>query len=1002
MSTRRLLPKTWQSTLQLPRSRLPPKRALELNQETYLRRCTDDLYASQQKTRKEKPEFILHDGPPFANGPLHIGHALNKILKDITCRFQLALGQKRINYIPGWDCHGLPIEIKALEQAKESTTSHNVSANPIQIREAARSLAMDAFFKQKASFRRWGIMADWDNAWKTMDKDFELRQLEVFSTMVKKGLINRRFKPVHWSPSSRTALAEAELEYRDDHKSSAAYVKYPIMFTVNDEVSTVGLVVWTTTPWTLPANRAIAINTKFEYCLIKSHKHGYLVIAKSALPEAHEYLGEGFEVIQMLHGSYLASKSYFDPIELKYLHGKSKPRPILHADFVSSNTGTGLVHIAPGHGMDDYDLCLKHGIAAYAPVDDAGCFSNLVLPGGRHDDLNGKAVLDQGTEAVLDLLISVDALIKRHPFIHKYPYDWRTRQPLIILATEQWFADVGQIQAESLESLNAVNFAPETGRDRLKSFIINRKEWCISRQRAWGVPIPALYHQDTGRPILTAESVNHIISQIRDRGMTAWWSDEDTDPRWVAPPLLAQYPTSIFRRGKDTMDVWFDSGTSWAQMTKEGDSAQCAPADVYLEGTDQHRGWFQSSLLTYIAQHDHQNQAPFKKLITHGFVLDSAGRKMSKSIGNVISPDEIINGTLLPVGKDKKPEAMGADALRLWVAMSDYTSDVKVNLAVLQNVHKQMKKYRNTFKFTLGVLEDFEGATTMKPEALESPHRMALMQLGQTFRKVYTYYSEGDYSKAVGEINRYVVNDLSGCYIESVRDVLYLDQGELRRQAQFTLLNIHQCLQTMLAPITPVLIEEVWDYSPAYLKNCCPHPLQIIWTDYQEQLDRFYDSRLAEDMPTLSKALTAVNAAQEIARSKELMGSGVTCYVLLQVDPSDSEGSAVRSCLDRYRADLAMMFAVSAVQIDGAGASPARGWAAEWMASEDFDVKGTKVTAHVYKPSKAKCIRCWRFLAPADAPKDEALCDRCDTVINELTLTKPELFETRPQAATAG
>ncbi|KAL8846021.1 MAG: hypothetical protein Q9221_008852 [Calogaya cf. arnoldii] len=949
----------------------------------------------QRQDRKDKPEFILHDGPPFANGPLHIGHALNKILKDITCRFQLALG-KRINFVPGWDCHGLPIEIKAIDEEKKGTISHDVSAGPIQIRKAAKSLATDAIATQLASFRRWGIMADWKHPWKTMDADFELRQLEIFSSMVKKGLINRRFKPVHWSPSSRTALAEAEVEYREDHTSTAAYIKYPMPFNV-DEETTIGLVVWTTTPWTLPANKAIAVNANLEYCRIKSRKHGHVVIAKTALPGAEDYLGEGYEVIQMIHGRDLAGKTYYDPLELKYLRGKAepRPRPLLHADFISPDTGTGLVHMAPGHGMDDYDLCLEHRIEAFTPVDDAGCFSNTVLSRDLHDELSGKAVLGEGTEAVLNVFNAVDALVKQHSFVHKYPYDWRTKKPLIIRATEQWFADVGQIQAEALESLNTVTFVPETGKDRLMSFVKNRKEWCISRQRAWGVPIPALYDVDSGQAILTAESVDHIITQIKSRGINAWWSDEETDPEWVAPSIRAQYPQPTYRRGKDTMDVWFDSGTSWTQMTKP-------PADVYIEGTDQHRGWFQSSLLTHIAQHDHQSQAPFKKLITHGFVLDAAGRKMSKSIGNVVSPDEIIYGTLFPVGKSGRHEAMGADALRLWVAMCDYTSDVRVSEAVLQNVHTQLKKYRNTFKFTLGVLRDFEGPMTIKAETLQSPHRMALLQLGQTFRLVHTYYSEGNYSKALSEINRYVVKDLSGFYIESVRDVLYLDQGEFRRQAQFTMLIIHQCLQTMLGPITPLLVEEIWEHSPAYVKAQYPHPLEMVWSDHQTGLDLLHDSQLAEDVSTLSKALAAIKSAQEIARSKEMMGSGVSCYVLLQVQGSDGEGSNVLSCLDRYRSELAMMFAVSAVELEGKGVSPRDGWAGEWMASEESDVGGVKVTAHVYKPSLAKCIRCWRFLAPADVSKDEALCDRCDNVMDQLTLTKPHLFESPPQAAVAG
>ncbi|KAL8670318.1 MAG: hypothetical protein Q9168_005134 [Polycauliona sp. 1 TL-2023] len=1005
MSARRLLPTTWQSTLRLPKSPLPAVSAPVPKQSEYLQRCTDDLYQWQQDTRKGNPGFVLHDGPPFANGPLHIGHALNKVLKDITCRFQLALG-KRVTYVPGWDCHGLPIEIKAIEKAKERNTTLDVSADPIQIRKAASLLATDAIAKQKAAFQQWGIMADWKNPWKTMDPDFELRQLEVFSTMVKKGLISRRFKPVHWSPSSRTALAEAELEYRDDHTSTAAYVKYPMDFRVNDEVSTIGLVVWTTTPWTLPANKAIAVNNEFYYALVKSQKHGHVVIAKRALGEAKHYLGEDYQIIQMIHGRALAKQTYYDPIELKYSHPKAKPqqRPILHADFVSPDAGTGLVHIAPGHGMEDYDLCLRHGIEAYTPVDDAGCFSNLVLPGDRHKELNGKAVLDKGTEAVLNLFESVGALVKQHPFVHKYPYDWRTKQPLIIRATEQWFANVGQIQAEAVEALAAVKFVPESGKDRLRSFITSRKEWCISRQRAWGVPIPALYHEGTGEAILTMESVDHIITQIRSRGIDAWWSDNSTDPAWVAPLIRAKHPISKFRRGKDTMDVWFDSGTSWTRMAKDDNGT---PADVYLEGSDQHRGWFQSSLLTYIAQHDNQTQAPFKALITHGFVLDSEGRKMSKSIGNVISPNDFINGTLLPPPRDRKGqkhEVLGPDALRLWVAMSDYTTDVRVNVAVLENVRQMMKKYRGTFKFMLGNLQDFEGPMMMKAEKLQSPHRMALLHLEHTFRLVHTYYSEGDYSKAVSEINRYVINDLSGFYIESVRDVLYLDRGETRRQAQFTMLIIHQCLQTMLGPITPILIEEIWEHSPAFVKEHYPHPFKALWADLQTGLGLFHDDILAAEMPVLSRTIAAVNYAQGMARKKGLMGSGVSCCVLLEVresSNSDAKVSRVWSCLERHRSELAMMFAVSGVELIQEGGLAPDGWGGDWMASESFYVKGVQVIASVHTPSKAKCVRCWRFLAPPEAPKEVALCERCDAVVDQLALTNPELFESQPPEAAA-
>lgn len=917
-----------------------------------------------------------------------MGHALNKILKDITCRFQLGLG-KRIRYVPGWDCHGLPIEIKALELQKRHKTDKQPEWNDaIKIREAASQLATTAISTQKAAFQQWAIMADWDNAWKTMDKDFELRQLEVFSNMVKRGLINRRFRPVYWSPSSHTALAEAELEYWDDHRSTAAYVKYRMMHTVRGTTLPVGLVIWTTTPWTLPANRAIAVNRSLEYCIVRTTMHGDVIIAASAVPEAHRYLGNDLVVVNHMNGIDLEGQLYSDPIE--DFNAQRTIRQILHADFVSPTTGTGLVHIAPGHGMDDYDLCLKQGITAFAPVDDIGCFTSLALPGNPHL-LEGKPVLGEGTEAVLGLLEKTGSLLRRHVFTHKYPYDWRTKQPVIIRATEQWFANVGQIQAEALKSLDGVKFIPSGGRDRLRSFVSNRKEWCISRQRAWGVPIPALYHEDTGEAVLTAESVDHIISVIRNRGMATWWSDPNTDPRWVASALDAKHGTSKFRRGKDTMDVWFDSGTSWTQTTKAGDNRMYAPADVYLEGTDQHRGWFQSSLLTYVAQQTlsatstHVSQAPFRTLITHGFVLDSGGRKMSKSIGNVISPDEIIAGTLLPLGNKPKLDGMGPDALRLWVAMSDYTTDVKVNPEMLQNVHSHLAKYRTTFKYILGVLKDFEGPTAVQVQGLRSPHRMALLQLGVTTRKVHEHYSRGDYNQAVSEVNRYVVNDLSGFYLESVKDVLYAERGEARQQAQATLLVIHQCLQTMLGPVTPLLIEEVWDYSPACIRDQCQHPLQVTWENLQTKtLAPFLqDIQLTKDLPMLMQAVSAVRTAQETARSMKLMRSGLESRVVLQMEKGTN---AAASCYTRHLPDLAMILVVSSVEMRF-GAAPERA-----MASQTFEVEGTKVTAHVCKPAMAKCVRCWRYQAPLNAIKDEALCDRCESIMDGMNITDPELF----------
>jgi isoleucyl-tRNA synthetase len=540
---------------------------------------------------------------------------------------------RRIQYVPGWDCHGLPIEIKALEQHATKAEGGGL-LHAIDVRHAARDLATKTVQEQKKNFQEWAVMADWDNAWTTMDKNFEIKQLGVFQEMAKRGLIFRRYKPVYWSPSSKSALAEAELEYRDDHESTAAYVKYPMssipqwLVDQGVDVKKLNALIWTTTPWTLPANRAIAVHADLDYVVLEAGSE-QLLIAESRLEHICKLCSLDLPKtgVSRFKGSLLQGATY-----LNMFNGLvSTPHPLILADFVSADSGSGLVHCAPGHGFDDYEVCMKHNIAAFAPVDDAGCFTDLAFP-DNPKALTGKSVLGNGSLEVLKLL--GDKVLQDHKYKHKYPYDWRTKLPVIIRATEQWFAAVGSIKDDSLASLEDVKFIPPSGEARLKAFVKGRSEWCISRQRAWGVPIPALYDEN-GKAVLTERTIAHIISVIVDRGIDAWWTDAEGDRAWIAPGLEGSY-----RRGKDTMDVWFDSGSSWTQT--EGH------ADVYCEGTDQHRGWFQSSLLTHISALGRQ-EAPFRKLITHGFTLDQEGRKMSKSTGNVIAPNQIMDGSLLPL-----------------------------------------------------------------------------------------------------------------------------------------------------------------------------------------------------------------------------------------------------------------------------------------------------------------------------------------------------------------
>ena len=1006
LNSSRILPKSWSSTLQLPKSTFPA-RALLADRSKYLQRCTDDLYAWQRLRLGQKERFTLHDGPPYANGSLHIGHALNKILKDITCRFQLAQG-KIVDYVPGWDCHGLPIELKALEKRIDLKQQ----ANAIAIRESAQRLAQNAVEDQKWSFREWGIMADWNNAWKTMHKSFEISQLGVFNEMVKKGLIYRRFKPVYWSPSSRTALAEAELEYRENHISTAAFVKYPLQNDLPqlDAVRQFGsgevnAVIWTTTPWTLPANRAIGYHSEIDYAVVNSVTHGLLLLAESRIEHVKAACGEELEVIAIVQGSQLLGTTYSDTI----FRQNNPAQPFLHADFVSADSGSGLIHLAPGHGSEDYDLCLRHGIDAFAPVDDDGCFTAGASP-DQPSILLGKPVLTEGNKSILDYLTSRGCILNHHGYTHKYPYDWRTKKPVILRATEQWFADVGEIRETALQSLEVVNFIPPGGKERLRSFVKNRSEWCISRQRAWGVPIPALYHKETGQAVLTEESVSHIISVMQDRGPDAWWiDDESLDGLWTAPGLRDKFPESAYRRGTDTMDVWFDSGCSWTQ-TNTGRDGSSHVADVCLEGTDQHRGWFQSSLLTYIAYQNKLSteaspRAPYKTLITHGFTLDEHGRKMSKSIGNVISPDEIMQGTLLPPIVKKRrvkdatvvPEApisydaMGPDALRLWAASCDYSKDVVVSQAVLKAVNSILVKYRVTFKMLLGILEDFSPATEMNE--LETVHQIALIQLRKLHTNVLLYCERFEFNKALVDINRYITIDLSSFYIETIKDIVYANEksSESRLQAQFTLYQVFCQLQAMLAPVTPLLVEEVWDYAPKQIQHL--QRTMLTNDSHVQSHSAWRNERLEKDLPFLMSANAAVKTAQEAARSEKKMGSSLQSDVLFQCQSltAKSAKSAFELC-NRYRADLETLTVVSNVEIY-AGAVPPHVSAAKWSYQVDFEIDGSRVVAHIYSPQKAKCIRCWKYTAPVAVEEHESLCNRCEGVVEKLRRNRPELFQ---------
>ena len=896
----------YNETLNLPKTNFQMRGNLPLKEPEILKFWeSQNIYSIMQS--KSEDVFVLHDGPPFANGKIHIGHCFNKILKDMILKYNSSIG-RGINYIPGWDCHGLPIEHQVLKKIK----TKNITK--IEIRNNCRDFAMKFVDSQKEEFKRLGVVGDWGNPYLTMNQDFEANQIKVFSEMFFSGFIYRGLKPVNWSPSSRTALAEAELEYPEKHVSKSVYVKCPIVKesvpSLNFKIKgPVFLLIWTTTPWTIPANKAISINKDFEYGIFQDGSD-FLIIELSLSENVQTKLNRELVLKSKTLGVDLLGINYISPIS-------DDISPVLLADYVTRETGTGLVHTAPGHGTDDYVTGMKNNLEVFSPVDSAGRFTDEVS-----ETLTGLNVLTEGNDKVIQILDEKGFLLLGEDYEHKYPYDWRTGKPTIFRSTFQWFASVDKFRDKSLEEISKVEWYPASIVNRITNMVKERSDWCISRQRSWGLPIPVFYYLETGEVFINQEVIDNIISIFRNEGSSAWWKYSIKE---LLPDKFKDESEKLIK-GEDTLDVWFDSGTSWKTVLDESKSY---PADLYLEGNDQHRGWFQSSLLTSVAT---RGIAPYKEVLTHGFVVDNKGQKMSKSKGNVIDPQKIINDS-------------GADILRLWVASEDYTSEIRISDNILVGIKDKYKKIRNTFKFLIGNISDFKDDRIVPFEDLEEIDKWILIKFSRVKKKFLNLSDEYSFHQALNLLLYFCSKELSSIYLDSQKDVLYTfsKSSNERLSSQTAVSIIFRELAIMLSPIISFTTEEAW--SERYGNS------ESIFNN-QVSDQYFIDDALEEKWEKLLSVREPILKEIELMRGDKILGSSLEARIVLTVNIDDYSFFLENAQL------LKKTLIASEIDI---------------LESEKEGIK-VNVEKTLYK----KCDRCWMHFDEENfSKKDIGLCLKC-------------------------
>ncbi|MBI3593651.1 MAG: isoleucine--tRNA ligase [Nitrospirae bacterium] len=929
----------YKETLNLPQTQFPMKASLTQKEPDTLSFWeTEKIYQELRRVNEGQPDYILHDGPPYANGHIHIGHALNKILKDIIIKFQSMEGYQA-PYIPGWDCHGLPIEHQVLKELgskkKELTT--------LEIRQRCRQYAEKYIHIQKEEFKRLGVLGDWDHPYLTMDFKYEAGILKELGKFIGKGGVYKGKKPVLWCMYCETALAEAEVEYHDE-TSPSVYVKFELIELPSsyekkweDPEIKRSLVIWTTTPWTLPANIALCLHPEYQYKEVETGGEIFILAEKRIESCMNAW---GIADFKIRKGYYLGRDLEGATARHPFISRKS---PLITGEHVTLDQGTGIVHTAPGHGQEDYEMGLKYNLDIYTPVNGKGEFTSEV------PEYQGMKVFD-ANPAIIQKLREKGALIKEEPITHSYPHCWRCKNKVIFRATEQWFIsmETGDLRKKALQWIDKVQWIPKWGRDRIYGMVEGRPDWCISRQRVWGVPIALFHCLDCKQVSLKEEWVEHVASLMEKEGADIWFS-KSTEELLPQGATCEVCQSRKFGKEMDILDVWFDSGVSHATVLRKRDELKW-PADLYLEGSDQHRGWFHSSLLTAVGI---EGEPPYKAVLTHGFTVDGSGKKMSKSAGNVVAPQEIIR-------------QYGAEILRLWVAAEDYRDDVRISSQIISQLSEAYRKIRNTCRFLLGNLYDFKMAeNSVSPQDLTEIDRWALHRLNLLIKKVRKAYREYEFHGVFHSINNFCAVDMSSFYLDILKDRLYTfkKDSKERRAAQWVMSQVVVKLAQLMAPILSFTAEEIWVHLPGDLKK----EKSVLLSRIPRENDSEMDQALSNRWDQLIQIRNEVAKSLENARARKEIGSSLEAAVRLGAT------GELYLFLKEVQKDLPMLFIVSQVDLS------------ETMTDEIRETPQGRLAVGITRAAGIKCERCWNYSHRVGENRDyPELCERCAPVVSSI------------------